>query len=126
MANIYHVTTDFQGVPTGISRALLIADNGSFMMRRLAVAGQVLIEAITRIGEGWPDDGLAPLPTGDQARLQRENPWHLVAQTISFFKAVYDRFSGEAIVLLFYAPSATRRPAMDDLAAGAEGYRSAS
>lgn len=106
MAQIYQVTNEFEGVPAGVRHALLVADNGSFVLKRLEVAGQTLIEAVTKHGPGWPEDGLATYQEGLRLGFAEKIPWSLVQKTIAFFKAVYNRYQSEAIVLLWYAPAA--------------------
>lgn len=106
MANVFQVVPGFEGVPADVRRALLVASNGTFSLKRLVVNGQALIEAVTKHGPGWSDDGLTEYTEGLRLGFGEKVPWTLVQQTITFFKAVYGQYRSEAIVLLWYAPAA--------------------
>ncbi len=94
-------------VPPDVTRGLLVARDGFFQLKRLVLGNQVLIEAVTKMGTGWDDDSLAPWG-GESVKLgfAEKIPQALLQTAVSFFVAVYDRFHTEAIVFLFYAPSA--------------------
>lgn len=94
-------------IPADVRRALIVARDGFFQLKRLVLNGLVVIEAITRIGDGWEDDGLQPWGS-ESVRLgfAEKIPLALLQQAIAFFRVVYERFQSEAIVFLFYAPGA--------------------
>lgn len=106
MANVV-VWDGVQKIPSDVNRVLIVARDGFFQFKRLVLAGQTIIEAITKIGTGWDDESIQPF--GDE-RLSlgfaEKIPQPMFQRAVSFASAVYQRFQGEAILLLFYAPRA--------------------
>jgi hypothetical protein len=103
MAHIYHADENFEGIPADVNRALIVANNGSFQFRRV---GNGLIEATTKIGPGWPGDGLGEWRESLQLGFAEKISLAKLEQVVAFFREVYQRFRSEALVLLFYAPAA--------------------
>jgi len=94
-------------VPSDVSRALIIARDGMFQLKRIALNGLILIEAVTKIAPGWVEEemcdwGAPRLQLGFAEKI----PQTVLQQAIAFFGAVYNRFQTESVVLLFYAPQA--------------------
>lgn len=94
-------------VPPDVSRALIVARNGCFQLKRIRLGSLPIIEAITHHGPGWDDESLQDF-SGERLSLgfAEKIPQTILQQALAFFSAIYTRLSTEAIVLLFYAPSA--------------------
>lgn len=106
MANIFHATQGFEGVPSGVRRAMIVANNGTFMLRRLIADGHLLIEATTPHGPGWSQDGLVNWQEGVTLNFVEKLPWEMLQRSIAFFKTVFAQQQSEALILPFYCPSA--------------------
>jgi hypothetical protein len=106
MANVF-INDGTSQVPPEATRAMIVASDGIFQLKRIVLGGLPVIEAVTRMGEGWDGDGLLPWG-GPSLRLgfAEKIPQIVLQQAVSFFRAVFDRFQTEAIVLLWYAPGA--------------------
>jgi hypothetical protein len=81
----------------------IVAGNGFFLERRTE-----LYTAKVAVDGGVP--GLLPHETQLDLRLPRRLPRALVETALGFFRAVYDRWDGEGILVMFYAPSDGARP----------------
>lgn len=93
-------------IESNITRALIVARDGSFQLKRIALAGQVLIEAVVKIGPGWVEEGMVDWGEPSlRLGFAEKIPQAVLQQAIAFFQTVYTRHQSEAIVLLFYAPS---------------------
>ncbi len=107
MANIFQATQGFEGVPAGVRRAMIVANNGAFMLRRLIAGDVILIEATTHHGPGWSHDGLVNWQEGIKLNFAEKIPWEMLQKSIAFFKAVYVKQQSEALILPFYCPPAS-------------------
>src|SRR5437870_5525263 len=86
--------------PEGAGTYYVLAANGLFLERQTP-----LFAATVPVAGGVPGLG------AHQAALRLRFPplpRALLERTLGFFRAVYERWQGEAIVLLFYAPGAER------------------
>lgn len=82
----------------------VIAGNGLFLERRTE-----LYAATVRVDGGVA--GLLPHEARLDLRLPRPLPRSLVETALGFFRSVYERWEGEAVLFLFYAPAADGRRA---------------
>lgn len=105
MSNVF-IHDGTTSVPPEATRALIVAADGIFQLKRIVLGGLPIIQAVTKVGDGW-DGGLLPWG-GSSLRLgfAEKIPQELLQQAVAFFQAVYDRLGTESIVLLWYAPGA--------------------
>ena len=82
----------------------VIAGNGFFLERRTE-----LYAASVPVDGGVP--GLESHGARLELRLPRLLPRGLIEMALGYFRAVFQRWRGEAILILFYAPTDGRRPA---------------
>lgn len=94
-------------VPPDVARALIVARNGFYQLKRINLGNLPIIEAVTKMGPGWDDESLQYF-SGERLSLgfAEKIPQPILQQAVAFFQAVYNRHQSEAIVLLFYAPAA--------------------
>lgn len=88
--------------PPDAAAYYVLARDGVYLVRRTD-----LFAASMRVDGGVP--GLLPHHTALALALPRI-PRLLVEQAVGFFRAVYDRLGGEAILVVFYRPPAPGRP----------------
>jgi hypothetical protein len=82
----------------------VVAGNGFFLERRTE-----LYAASVPVDGGVP--GLESHGARLELRLPRPLPRGLIEMALGYFRAVFQRWRGEAILILFYAPTDGRRPA---------------
>lgn len=103
--DIITVTAGFTGIPEAITEAFLIAKNGAFLLRRLAIAGFLFLEAIVRTGEGFRAEGMEDF-AGEGVHLHAPRiPRVQILEVESFFRQVHAMHQAEAICLLYFSPS---------------------
>src|SRR5262245_39072927 len=81
----------------------VLAANGLFLLRRTD-----LFTACVPVDGGVP--GLCPQDLFLRLHLPRL-PRRLLERAVGFFRAVWDRWRGEGILIMFYAPPDDGRPA---------------
>jgi hypothetical protein len=97
------VLKDAAFAPPAAETYYVVAGNGFFLERRTE-----LYTATVAVDGGVP--GLRPHEARLDLRLPRKLPRALVECALGFFRAVYDRWDGEGILVMFYAPSDGVRP----------------
>lgn len=103
--DIITVQAGFTGIPEAITEAFLIARNGAFQLRRLAIAGMLFLESIIRTGEGFRAEGMEDF-RGEGVRLHAPKiPRHQILEVESFFRQVHTMHSAEAVCFLYFSPA---------------------
>jgi hypothetical protein len=97
------VLKDDRFVPPDADTYYVVAGNGFFLERRTD-----LYTATVPVEAGVP--GLARHESRLELRLPRRLPRGLVESALGFFRAVQERWDGEGIVIMFFAPPDGRRP----------------
>src|SRR5262245_3724890 len=92
----------------------VLAQNGLFLVRHTSLfSATVPVDAVP---------GLQTHAAAFTLHLPRL-PRTLVERAMGFFRAVYERWGGEAILIMFYAPPAERQPARFALSAPPQRIR---
>ncbi len=98
------VLKDDAFVPPDAPTYYVVAGNGFFLERRTD-----LYTATVAVDGGVP--GLAPHAARLDLRLPQKLPRGLVECAVGFFRAMYDRWDAEGIVVMFMTPADGDRPA---------------
>ena len=110
------VLKDDAFTPPDAEAYYVVAGNGFFLTRRTD-----LYTATVPVGGGVP--GLRPQEARLDLRLPRRLPRPMIESALGFFRAVWDRWEGEAILVVFYAPPTAGRPVRYRLAAPPQKIR---
>lgn len=94
-------------IPADASRALIVAANGLFALKRIQLGGLTVLEAVTRHAEPWQDDSLISLNMpAVSIGFAEKIPHGLIERATAFFAAVQRKYHTEAVTWLWYAPMA--------------------
>lgn len=106
MPNVFVSNEGFGGVPDDLVEAFVVASNGCFHIRRLALDGEPFAELVLRTGDGFGAEGMEKYRAPEGLTLHAPKITREALEEVeSFFRAVYTSHRAEAICLLYYTPA---------------------
>lgn len=104
-SDVFIATGDFNGVPTELGQACVLARNGLFSVRRLSIGNSPFIELVSKLGPGYEMPGMQSFFEEGLRLCAPKISRRQLQEVESFFRAIYKKYSSEAICFLYFSPA---------------------